>query len=599
MLTAVVILMGSALLASGIVFRHQRVLVYLAAAGALFEAQWLLLVLLDRVVWRDTETTIVLTVGAALLLILWLSLIKRWRAPALGLDLLVKESVIIAVLLITLLAASAISALNGWQDGSWVTHSWYNSDTATLVSLVQSSLLTDGLVSANPFAAGYSLEYPTLLHAGIAELLRAFGETAAWLRLLPVMVLLQILVTVPLFFLLIDLLLPEPGHVWQRWLGTSNRWLMLVLQAGLVLFVMGLSWEAYVYPQGHFFVYGLLLLEAALLFTAGERSGSAQVVPLGVASVVGVVLIMSNAVLGAVSALLLVAFFMVRLLDRRRELAERILAALLVPGWLIVYRWLAAGDPQFGLPSFSYTAALDLLRLSALLVILAVVLITQLSRWRLVGAMVAALVGAAVFTFFFSTRAIIVDNAARFLYHALMISFPVLLVSLVRAWYWIRRELVYTTHDVVERGLGWLTVIGIAGVLVLPAGVSVAITHDHLMFKNQLTIDREQVAALKWLADNTVSNDVILASPDQPFAVPLFTGRSLLRTNYWLSPDDSLLKIVTAGFEGQVEQQRLALNQADFVLLTASQVPLWQSVLGEPLFQNEGARIYRGSKGRQ
>src|SRR3989344_1909050 len=69
MILAVLFLLISSLLASGILFKHQRWLSYLAAAGVLFEGEWLLLTLVDRLSVTASSSRIVFFIGSCVLLL--------------------------------------------------------------------------------------------------------------------------------------------------------------------------------------------------------------------------------------------------------------------------------------------------------------------------------------------------------------------------------------------------------------------------------------------------------------------------------------------------------------------------------------------------
>lgn len=570
-------------MASGVLFSHQRVLTYLAAAGVLWEGQRLLLTLLDRTVLEGVETRVVFDMGAVVLLVIWLLFYRRWSFPyRSGAGSGRRDLAVLAVLFVVLTAAWLVVNANGFVDGAWVTHGFYNGDTATFIALVQRSLLTNGLVDTNPFAGGGALEYPTLLHAGVASVLTAVGISGSWLYFLPAMTFLQIIMTVPLFFLLMDVVFPEPNEPWKRWFGVPSRLVILAGQAGLVLFVLALAWDNYVYPQSHFFLTGLFLLQTALLIRR-------HVLP---ASVVALVLMLSNAVTGTAAVAVLIMFYLLQAADLKQEVWQRVGYLAGVVFWVIVFFTFTPGEAAFGLPTFSYTAAPAMIRLGPILVaLLAAVWLADKQQFLSVAVAVLAAMGFVVF--FFSTRNIVVENAERFLYHALVIGFPLLLSLLIRLFYWLRRQLIDTDRPLGQVVASWLATVALLLATLLPAGASVASAHDNLMFKDEQVVTITQWEALDWLQENTEINDVILASPNPPWAVPIFTGRALLRADYWLSPQDELARQVTAAFAGDVAAQEVVFNQADYLLLLQNEQELWDVSAYDQVFSNTAVNIYR------
>src|SRR6185436_6408361 len=145
----------------------------------------------------------------------------------------------------------------------WILHGFYNGDTVTFVSLVQKSLLNPDTLPTNPFAAQTALEYPTLLHQSMAGFLRMWGMGLDWIYFLPTLTYIWICLTVSMMFLWWDILLPEPKDNLRLWLGVPKRWMILLGQVVVSFLVMSLSFDAFVYPQSHFFLFGLFLLGLA------------------------------------------------------------------------------------------------------------------------------------------------------------------------------------------------------------------------------------------------------------------------------------------------------------------------------------------------
>lgn len=580
-----VILPGVAsLVASGVLFRHQRVLTYLAAAGVLFEGQWLLLTLLDRVLLPGVSAKMVFDLGSLALLILWALLYKKWTFPYLsGWGSGRRDAAVIVVLAIVLAASWLVLSSNGWQDGTWVTHGFYNGDTATLISLVQRSLLTDGLVNTNPFAASGELEYPTLLHAGLASLFSLSGEESGWLHYLPIMTLVQIVLTVPMFFLLWDVVWPEFKDRWRLWFGIKSRWLVLASQASIVLFVMALSWDNYIYPQSHFFLTGLFLLQVALLVRKH----------VGLASVVALILMLSNAVTGTAAVAVVAVYYLLNAADKKREVLQRAAWLAGVMMWIILFLQLTPGEASFGQPGFSYTAAVAMIRLGPALVALLIAVWLALDKQKFLGAAVAMLMVLAFVTFFFSTRNIVVENAERFIYHALLVGFPVLLSPAIRLWYWLQRELIDTARPLGQVMAGWVVVAALLLVTLLPAGASVASAHDNLMFKDEHRVTLLQQEALIWMNDNLETDAVVLASPRAPWLVPIFTGRAVVRVESWLSLQDETLEQIVAAFDGDKAAQEEMVKSAGYLLLRRDEQEWWDASSYDQVFSNTTVTIYR------
>jgi hypothetical protein len=262
--------------------------------------------------------------------------------------------------------------------------------------------------------------------------------------------------------------------------------------------------------------------------------------------------------------------------------------------WVIAFILLAPGEPAFGLPDFSYTAALDMTRLSLVIAILAAAIILQPENQSYVRAAAAALAVLAIFTFFFSTRNIVIENASRFFYHALLIAFPLLLGPLIQTWYWLKRRIVYTSHSLIDQAAAWAAVALLAWLLALPSAASVASAHDNLQFKNERVIEAETLQALAWLKQNSPTDAVVMASPSPPWAVPFFTGRSLIRLqDYWLSPPDTIAHQLQAAFAGDKASQVAVLPLADYVFLTRQEESAWLLPLGDEVFRNGRVLIYQ------
>lgn len=584
-----------ALLASGSVFRHQRVLTFLATAGALAELHWLFLTLLHRTLAPYASAPIFFSTGLVIILIIWATQYKSWSSPYWSSPGSGRRDIVVLAVLVPVLAAAwLILGTNSFQpDHSLITHGFYNGDTATFAALVERSMHTVGLVHTNPFAGNGSLEYPTLLHAALATLLTLFGFSSEWLHLLPIMTLGQIIRTIPLFFLLWDVFSPEPAERWQKWFGVPARWAILILQGLIVLYVLTLSWDMYVYPQSHFFLTAILLLEGAFLQRSLREKTTQQWFLLGTGVIAAIVLLFSNAVMGTAGVAMLGVFSLIRTHDRTRRLSERVGYLVGLLALIAIYFVGAAGNASFGVPGFSYTAALDMLRLAPIVLALVVAIVMQLDREPFLSFASSVLLALSFFVFIFSTRDIIIDNASRFFYYGLLIGFPLLLRPLIQAYYWLRRELQFTTHSHPELAAGWLAVLIAAGMMALPGGASVLSAHDNLMFKDEQKVSLGLREALWWIEDKTAPDAVFIASPNEPFSIPMFTGRALLRTDYWLSPDDVILNDIKEAFNGNAAAREKILTQADYLVLTSTERLAWEPLPLKKVFDNREVVIYQ------
>lgn len=566
------ILGTASVLASGILFRHQRMLTLLAAAGAIFELWWLVVTLVHRTVGTSVNASALFAIGSLGLLAAFIPWRRQWHWPYRIIGSGWRDMIILAVLIPILISAFIIQRANGLIGTDWVAHGYYNGDTATFIALVQRSLSTAGLVDQNPFAGNGPLEYPTLIHGGLAELITAGQVGTSWTAFLPLLVLIQILITVPLFFLLRDAVKNVPA--WP----SGYRWGMrgLLLEGILVAYVVALSWESYVYPQGHFFTTGLFMLLVALLVRCWNERRPIQLLWSSLAAAVVVVLVLSNSVTGTAAAVIWTIFALLRVSDSARPLRERAsyfasIVALVI--FFLLHTNPGAGHLSFT-PWFSYTAAHSLGLLTAPATLLLLAGMTQLRQQTFIGVAAVALVGLGLITFLFSDRELIIDNASRFLYHGLLVGWSLTVDSCVRSARVLNARLrQLPTWPLQLTGLCAFGVI--LALLAVPALASVAQVHDHLLFKNKNVSNLATRLAMEWILISTRPNAIFLASPQEPWEIPLFTGRALLRTEYWLSPGDALQEKVAAAFAGDLDAQQIALSAVDYVLLKGEERSQW------------------------
>lgn len=581
-----IVLAAASLAASAVVMRHRMVLTFLGVAGVLWEAHVLLLTWIERVAFPSLPAEYVFSVGAVASLLLWLAVAWRvgaWRGAwsrkfRVEAGWRGKPDMIALVVTGIVLGAAWLIASRNAYDLEWVTHGFFNGDVATFVALTQRSMGAEGLVRENPFAGNGALEYPSLLHAATANVLTLLGTGHDWMYFLPVFTYFQILITVPMFFVL--------WHAFGRAAG--------VAAGGLALFVMMLSWESFVYPQSHFFLAALFVLMAALLINVWGKPWRQHLSPLGVAAGLGIILLFSNAVTGTAAVAMKLLYDGFQAVRPKISWPERLGWVTGALFWVVMFVLFTPGEGSLGfVPGFSYTAAAEMGRLALpLLAVLAGALL-MFERHLFPGVMVVALSGLAFVTFVFSSRGIVVENSSRFFYHALLIGWPLAIYPLTRVWYWLKLTLIDSSRTVWEWLVGWGAVAILLGVALLPAAASVASTHDNLMFKDERRVTHGMRETLWWITENTDSAAVFIGNPEPPFAIPVYTGRSLLRSALWLSPEDRVYGDVVAAFQGNVAAQETVLSQADYLLLKKDEREAWEPLPLKKVFDINSVVIYQ------
>lgn len=530
----------------------------------------------------------------------WSSVARRWQFPYTVPGSGTRDLFVLIALIVVGTAAWAVQTKNGFNGDEYVLRGFYNGDTVTFVSLVQRAIIDPTNLSRNPFAANGDLEYPTLLHAGFGTALRLMGTGVDWLRFLPLLTYLQLLITIPLFFLLWDVVLPQPP-AGEQWLGVMNHWLILFSQTIITVGVLALAWDNSIFPQSHFFLSGLFILAGAALVQSNRVPSREQYVAAGVGVLISLLLMLANAVTGTAALLGVIAWTAARALLPSISVRLRLGLVLLVGILLAIFFAAIPGHAELGLPQFSYTATGDIVRLLPFLALLFAGALLQLNRASFLPLYSVGLGFLALIIFFLSTRSIVVANASRFLYHAILVASPLLLLPVLRLWYYLRREYWLSTRSFLEYVVAWGSTGILVTLLTFPMLSSVASAHDILMFSQPFSLSRAEQEALWWIADHSLPTDIILTSPLEPWVVPYFTGRSLLRaghndseaTPFWLSPDDAVLADQRVAFTGNKEAQTRILPEADYLLLDTAALPQWEPLPARQVFRNQASTVFK------
>ncbi|MEK7499604.1 MAG: hypothetical protein AAB649_03285, partial [Patescibacteria group bacterium] len=418
---------ASALIGSGVLFHHKRVLTYIAAAGALFEAEMLLTTLIHRTVGHSIGGPTFYVLAGVLFITIWGSLYKYWKSPYSVPGSGKRDGFAGIALLLVLLAAYPIISNNGYVGNEFVMHGFYNGDVVTFGSLVQKSFNTSTLVTQNPFFANGTLEYPTLLHASVSDFFSLLGIGKDWLHYLSIMTYAQIVLTIPLFFLVWDITFPEPKNPAEKWVGMLSRNHVYALQTVLTLIAIGLSIDTFVFPQSHFFLIGIFLTTLALFTKVSTLNGKDQIISSIPAFSFALILLLANTVTGTVAIALAGTLCLIRIFDKKRTIPQRVFFLCL--GVLLVLGMKYASDGRTALNHlhFSVSSAGDMIRtgLPALFVLGAALYHLSRKQYLSITASISCFLGFLVF--FLSNRNIVTENASRFLYHGFLIVFVLLL----------------------------------------------------------------------------------------------------------------------------------------------------------------------------
>lgn len=447
----------------------------------------------------------------------------------------------------------AVNARNGYivlpdDREEFHTRGFVNGDTMTLFALTQATQNREetNLLQENPFAGNGVLEYPTLLHRALADILTATGSEvtrAVWWLIIPVLAgTLAVSALSTQFFLR-----RENVPYWS---------------AVLLLAVFGATWESFTYPQSHTFLTGLFFLFVLLLVLRDQSDQAFERRVLRFAiGILAIVLLFSNAVLGTAAVAIAVGSNLLQFFNQQWPLRDRLSGLIGSTILVMLFLLFPPGAGAIGSVNIAYTAVPQMLTvaLPAFLVLWALWDAKWLHRsTTLLGAAVLLpLLG--FITLVFSGRDIIAENSPRFLFLLVLLGWPTLipLVQRVSDWWW--RETRHVQHTFAEQVLLWgggaITVLG----LLLPTAASVAGTLDVLVRKPPSIVSGDELAAFAWIRKETAPNAVILRATEStfentivsPLALPAFTGRSQLRSEYWLSPDDATLARVQKFFAAE------------------------------------------------
>lgn len=583
----------SALIGSGVLFQHKRILTYIALAGALFEAELLLTTLLHRTILGSVDGPTFFLIAGIVCIALWFSFYKAWKSPYSTPGSGKRDLFAGIALLVVLAFAYPIVSSNGYVGENFIMRGFYNGDVVTFASLVQKSFNTGLLVSENPFSANGSLEYPTLLHGAVSDFFSLLGIGKDWLHYLSLMVYAQIIITIPLFFLLWDTAYPEPKNPAEKWFGVSSRTYIYAAQTVLTLTAIFLSIDSFVYPQSHFFLLGIFLAILAL-FSRGSLAGTRdQILPVVTGFVCALLLLLANTVTGTVAVALAGVVCFIRIFDKKRPIPERALFLLLGILLLVALKYASDERTAFNHLHFSVSAAGDMIRagLPALLILGASLYSLSRKQYLSVAAGIVSLLGFAVF--FLSDRNIVTENASRFLYHSVLIGFILFLPLLIQLLYWIRRELLLTSRPMSELVAGWGIVTSSVLILLLPIGISAGSTYSSLLTGEERSISKDMRITLWWIDDHVPAHSTVIANPNEPFVIPLFTGRAMLRaTDYWLSLDDEVATTAEKAFAGDTAAQQQVLDMGSFLFLTKEDEKLWNVSKLTRLTGSDDASVY-------
>ncbi|HSX24429.1 MAG TPA: hypothetical protein VLG69_00455 [Candidatus Andersenbacteria bacterium] len=589
-----VLFLVAAFIGSGVLFQHKRALTYLAFAGVIFEMQMIISAFVRRSWVHDVGGNTFYLIAGIIWLTIFIALYKRWKSPYSTSGSGKRDGFVGIALVIIIALAYPIISSNGYHGENFVLHGFYNGDTVTFASLVNKSFITSSLVQQNPFAANGPLEYPTLLHGAFADFFSLTGIGSDWLHFLPIISYIQIFITIPMFFLLWDVVFPEPKNESELWFGIVSRNAVYSLQVILTLIAIGLSLDSYIYPQSHFFLIGLFLATIALLFQAHAKKGRSQLLPVIFGYAIAIALLLANTVTGTAAAGLAGVFAFIRIFDRKRSVLERSLYLITGLVVLLLMRAASTSRVSFFHPHFSISSAGDMLSagLPYLFVIAAAIYALSRKQFLAISSILVGFLG--IITFFLADRNIVTENASRFLYHGFLIGFSLLLAPIIQYIYFLKREIRLTSRPAIEIITGYVGVLALGLITFLPIGISAGSTYSNLLKNDAHTISFNTQIALWWIEQKTNPNDIIIANPNEPFVIPLFTSKALLRTNdYWLSLQDETKDALVKAFSGDKKSQQEVLAQGNYLLVTPEEQKMWGVSKLKKVFESPDAIVYQ------
>lgn len=479
--------------------------------------------------------------GAVSTFILWrLKLVRRLSPVTRG------DAIFLMIFALVLVSTLLVSRANGYvpaPNGGEEFHArgFVNGDTMTLFALTNTQLQRH-----NPFAADQPLEYPTLVHQALADVMEATGgdiTRAAWWLIVPVLfgtVAVSVLSALVIFR-------GQRVPVWG------------VL---LLLVAYGSTWESFTYPQSHTFLTGLFVLFVLLLVRRDqcERAAERRLLRFAIGGL-AILLLFSNAVLGTAAVAVAVGSNILQLFNRSWTTRDRISGLIGSAMLLALFFLFPPGAGALGTLNVAYTAVPQFM--VAAYPAGAVLWALWDTAWihrsaTLLGASVL-LPALAFVTLFFSGRDIVAENSPRFLFLLILVGWPAVipLVQRLGDWWW--RQVRHVEHSLQELVVLWgggaFTVL----VLVVPAAAAVAGTLDMLARKPPLAVSHDELKAFAWIRAETPPDAVFLRTPESlfenravsPLSLPAFTGRAQLRSEYWLSPADGTYEDLRRFFVGE------------------------------------------------
>lgn len=556
-LWAIVLLAGVGLTLAAWLVRQGTLLVLCGHALLLGEAALLLLTLLWHV--AGYPLTPQLWYGGGSVIFAGIALLLQNRARASEFRLWGKSDIIIlSVAAVVLAYGGWVARANGYTRGpdgqeQYVAHGYLNGDTSTLFALTWRAQESGRLPTENPFAANGELEYPALLHGMLGILLgTVHGDITkvAWLLMIP-----AVFGVAGLMAALSDVL--------------GSKDISLPWWVGGALLALLYSWQDFIYPQSHLYLLGLFLVLVFFLVAVDRSSGRERATNALAAWCVALVLLFSNAVLGTAAVAVFSGVGLLAIVKKNsfRERSAWAAGAVVLCTFFLLF---PPGEGGIGRLNIPYTVFLNVFSLAVpALLVLAGLRRSPLKQYSSLTALAVLLPLLTVITLFFSRRDIVADNASRFLYLLLFALWPVA-VPFVKhlADSWVR-EVRYHALPIGEHAVTWaygaLAVLALA----LPPLALLAQATQSLIVGPANIVSADELAAFDWIRTHTPPRAVVARAPERllappaggvaglagsgvmPLGIPAFTGRALVRSDFWLSPADDVAQTAAEVFSGQ------------------------------------------------